>query len=123
MRAFEVQLNGERLCTAGVGEDGALTAIVDHVRTSGRNELQLTVSGLVHSIDEHVTWRSRRLRVGDEVTVKVVEAARVDTPRRRVRRDPEEERRVQEEYVREIAGQLGWTIVTGPDTGGKPPQP
>jgi len=30
MRAFEVYLNGERLCVAGFGDNGVLTAIEIH---------------------------------------------------------------------------------------------
>jgi len=31
MRAFEVYINGERACLAGIGDDGVLTAIVSWV--------------------------------------------------------------------------------------------
>jgi len=47
MRAFEVHLNGKRLCVAGIGEDGVLTAIITDVARKDGNDLDLTVGGLV----------------------------------------------------------------------------
>jgi hypothetical protein len=47
MRAFEVSLNGKKLCLAGIGDDGVLTAIVDWVTGRDRADLFLEVGGLV----------------------------------------------------------------------------
>jgi hypothetical protein len=38
MRAFEVYLNGKRLCTAGIGDDGVMNTMIDHVIGDGRDE-------------------------------------------------------------------------------------
>jgi len=92
MIAFQVSLNGERLCTAGVGDKGVLSAIVTWVlRTAdgvpSPSELSLSVGGL--AADAHLEWPApRHLAVGDEVTVRIVEAAEADPPARERRDDP-----------------------------------
>src|SRR5260370_17682489 len=88
MRAFEVYLNRKRLCVAGIGDDGVLNTMVDHVVGNGRNELYLRVGGLISPTMEHVLWRNQRLKAGDEVRVKIIESASSDRPKERHRRDP-----------------------------------
>jgi hypothetical protein len=123
MRAFVVHLNGKRLCTAGIGDDGVMSANVTWVRHAPRRarptrnggvdeELGLMVGGLITKSGEHVTWRPRRLRVGDEVRINVVEIGRVSKPHRRERRDPARDLAQQKAYVRGLAKQLGWKIST-----------
>jgi hypothetical protein len=60
MKAFQVHLNGRKICIAGFSEDGVLTAIVDYVSGDGLDELALSVGGLISSKDEHVRWVERR---------------------------------------------------------------
>lgn len=110
MRAFEVYVNETRLCVAGIGGDGVLTATVDHVAGNGRDEMHLLVGGLISATQEHVDWRRRRLKTGDEIRVKIVEAASVDRPKQRHRRDPKEDLAAQKRYVREMARKLGWEV-------------
>jgi hypothetical protein len=54
MRAFDVHLNGRKVCRAGVGHDGVLTAIVTWTRSTATNrprarreDLDLHVGGLI----------------------------------------------------------------------------
>jgi hypothetical protein len=123
MRAFQVSLNGEKLCTAGVGEDGVLTTIVTWVgptrnrarkgRRTSRSEdedLDLRVGGLINPNREHVSWHECSLRVGDEVQIQIVDRASVDRPSQRRKIDPAQETREKKAYVRRIAKELGWTI-------------
>ncbi len=112
MRAFEVHLNGKRLCVAGIGEDGVLTAFITGIARKDWNHLDLKVDGLVGKTGEHVLWSDRRLRTGDEVRVKIVEAASADRPLRRKKRDPQEELRAKKLYVRKLANELGWEVRT-----------
>jgi hypothetical protein len=89
MKGFQVHLNGRKLCIAGLSEHGVLTAIVDYVSGHGRDELALSVGGLISSKEEHVRWVKRRsLRMGDEIQVKVIESESADRPQERHRRDP-----------------------------------
>jgi hypothetical protein len=113
MRAFEVSLNGKKLCLAGIGDDGVLTTIVNWVTGEGIADLFLEVGGLVSFADEHVSWiKQKPLQVGDSIKVKIVEAKSVDNPTRRRRTHPAERLRAQKRYVREMAKKLGWKIQT-----------
>jgi hypothetical protein len=99
MIAFEVHLNGARICTAGV-ENGVLTTILSWVDGRGRDgpaqngtsgsELTLHVGGLQaeeNQAGQNLRWRDDRLKPGDSVLIKVVEAAGVDQP---VSREPQD---------------------------------
>lgn len=72
MIAFEVYLNGKKLCVAGIGNEGVVTAIVDWVGRPEGASSELSVSGLISPAREHVKWVDRKLRVGDQIRVKVV---------------------------------------------------
>jgi hypothetical protein len=113
MRAFEVYLNGKRLCVAGIGDNGVLTTIIDHVSGHGRNEQHVRIGGLVNATDEHVHWGLKRLKTGDEVLVKIVESISVDRPTKRRKRDPKEELKREKQYVKDMARKLGWKLTTG----------
>lgn len=74
MRAFEVHLNGKKLCLAGIGDDGVLDASANWVGSKRGSDLFLQVGGLISSTKEHVSWvRQRRLHVGDKITVRIVQ--------------------------------------------------
>lgn len=80
---FEVAVNGVRLCTASAGETGVLSAIVTWVQRSAPgvpepSDLSLAVGGLAE--DTHLDWTRRKLAVGDEVLVKIVETDQPDPP-------------------------------------------
>ena len=119
MLVYEVHLNGKKLCTAGVGEPGVLTTIVTWVlhdgsgRPEGQEELGIQVGGLISRTQENLDWLDRPLQRGDEITIRIAEADRVDKPK--TLRGPEtaaQRRRRQQAYVREMAKQFGWTIKT-----------
>ena len=76
MRAYEVFLNGERLCTAGIGKQGYISAYVTYL--SQKNETDLDVIGCLASKKLYVRWTRRPLRTGDEVRVKIVNTKTVD---------------------------------------------
>jgi hypothetical protein len=91
MIGFEVALNGQRLCTASAGETGVLSAAVTWVlRTAPGvkepSDLRLEIGGLAK--EAHLHWPApRKLAVGDEVLVKIVETSRPDPPARTDRDD------------------------------------
>jgi len=63
MTAFEIHLNGHKVCTAGIGEPGVLGAHVSWARREGNQlaeELILHVGGLINSTREHVRWEEAR---------------------------------------------------------------
>jgi hypothetical protein len=81
MVALEVTRNGRRLCVAGIGDEGVVSA---HVHWNGRPgraaHPQLAVGGLHGDSNVHVTWVERAIRVGDVVTIRVVEVPDADPP-------------------------------------------
>ena len=85
MIAFVVSVNGQRVCTIGVGDSGVLGA---HVSWSGlqgdTGHLDLGLGGLDSNTDEHIRWPDPpEIKVGDTVTVQVIETDTVDRPTER----------------------------------------
>jgi hypothetical protein len=127
MRTFEIVLNGKRLCAAGVGDSGVLTAIVTwrfrageggNAKNSRRtqDDLRLDVAGLNELTAEDVRWRNRRLRIGDEVRIRICEAERATRPASREQSDPALVEKAEKKYLENAAKRLGWKIL-------KPSQP
>ena len=126
MLCLEVYRNGEKLCTAGIGEFGLLDARVMWLShepemlarraADGRSPrqpvtLDLAVGGAVGDGTEfeHLDWVKEALAVGDEIRILVVDTDAADAPAtRRKEEDPSEESL--KEFVRRQAGELGWTI-------------
>jgi len=120
MICFEVSRNGNRLCTAGVGEYGVLTAVLSWVwsqsedaasaANEGRKEKpNLHVGGLANG--EHVSWLENPflISVGDEVTIKAINSDAVDEPKSREKRDDAERARsnryfLYQQYKQEFEG-------------------
>ena len=101
MIAFEVRVNGKRICIAGAEDLAVLTA---HVTASGKlgaktmparsddtkGEVFYSVGGLTARPDPNndvqVRWKSiSPLRVGDVVQVKVLEVKKADRARSRTK--------------------------------------
>lgn len=106
MRVFDVFVNDQKLCRAGVGNDGVLDTIVTWVKLTGEaaktarrsnapvEQTTLHVGGLSHHA--HQRWVQRMLTVGDRVTVAVASARHADRPtqiRRQNRKEDEERER------------------------------
>jgi hypothetical protein len=90
--AFDVWLDGKRLCRAGIAGPGVVTAIVDRVerpsvevggRAAPEDPLNLHVGGLESTTGDHLDWAKRALTVGTEIRLTVVETNEVDPPQRR----------------------------------------
>ena len=109
MIAFEIRVNGKKICTAGIRQLGDLCAHLDwrcgpHVAPATGFEhhddlLQLRVAGCSvrytpkkapslkrgYKYTESMEWVTRKIRVGDEVSIRVIEATRIDRPRKKKR--------------------------------------
>jgi hypothetical protein len=96
MICFEIQINGKTLCTAGIGRFGVLQTSLHWVkRRPGikpngisekdwcREELHFHVGG--QNSQNSLKWLSRQLKLGDEITVRIVERAKPDKPKSRKR--------------------------------------
>jgi hypothetical protein len=92
MIAFEVSLNGKRVCLAGIGNNGVLSQHVTWVGRKGvRSPLpRLHVGGLDTETDEHVVWAEDSiptLKKNDVVTIRIVDVEHVDIPTERYKWD------------------------------------
>lgn len=120
MLAYEVYINGQKKCTAGISGPCVLTACLSWVlrepseRKLKRKELNLGVGGLVSRSDEFLEWLQRDMQPGDEVTIRIIETAKVDKPkkRRRQRATPAQIKLRKQAHVRQLAKELGWKIQT-----------
>jgi hypothetical protein len=87
MKAFEVFINGHRLCLAGVGDSGGLHAIINCISDPERENIFLSLGGLDYVTDEHLRWNVPSIGIGAEVLIRIVEATSVDRPNQRVHSD------------------------------------
>jgi hypothetical protein len=80
MIAFVVSVNGHRVRTIGIGDSGVLSAIVSWTVHPGEpGDLRLSFGGLDTRTDEHIRWPDPpEIKVGDTVTIQVVEMDAVD---------------------------------------------
>jgi hypothetical protein len=117
MIAFDVFLNRKKLARAGMGSDGVLTAMVTWVRRRSsrpngkrrqpqwERDLSFSLAGYRSTngdVGEHFKWEERKLKPGDALTIKVITAARVDEPKRRIAQDPEFVERSQKRYYQRL---------------------
>ena len=96
---------------AGMRDFGVVSAIVTWVRRKpeksrdGRSieeELTANIGGLDSDANEHLKWLGRRLHLGDQITVEVVESDRVDKPKRRHRDDPKKVEQAKKRYFERL---------------------
>lgn len=102
MIALVVSVNGERVGTIGVGDSGVISA---HVSWSGHpgqpDSLDLGIGGLDSRTDEHIRWpEPPEIKVGDTITIQVIETDTVDTPTDR--KTPAQLRQEEEEFLTEM---------------------
>jgi len=106
MVAFDILHNNKRLCLAGVGDFGVLTTSVVWVahrpeklerwKAEGKSEappteLYVEIGGLKSEANTSglpMRWTGANLRLGDEVTIRVVDASEVDAAMTQYRDDP-----------------------------------
>ena len=115
MLAFEVAVDGKPWVRAGTEDWAVLTCIVSANRSNGRrgalanDDLRLHVGGLSQRDNDgasyHLRWGDPEtlLKIGSEITLRVIEAVEVDPPRRRHRADAvKEESPYTEDEEREL---------------------
>ncbi len=115
MPTFNVHVNGKRVCTAGLAGNGVLGAHVSSIRRKASREpaqLSLHVGGLDSATGEHLVWHEAlRLRVGDEIRIKVSADGPTDEPSERKKPDSSADLRARQDYVRKMAKELGWKLI------------
>lgn len=89
MIGFEISINGKRVLLAGLNNDpGVLNAIIDYIKrenlsngkSSIEEEISIRVGGLNSNTKDHLEWTNEKLKIGDSIIIKVVEALKVDDP-------------------------------------------
>jgi hypothetical protein len=87
--AYEVRINGRKVATAGI-EQGVVSCIANWVslrkgsrRAKAQRDAGFRVGGLRNSPsgDEFLDWARRRLKIGDEITLRLVDVASADRPK------------------------------------------
>ncbi|HTU18766.1 MAG TPA: hypothetical protein VMG10_11955 [Gemmataceae bacterium] len=82
MKALKVYINGERICTASLGDEGHVSADATLIG-NGDDAGWVSVSGFDGSQNHHVKWCFRQLQIGDEVRIVLEEAEQIDQPNER----------------------------------------
>jgi hypothetical protein len=102
LMCFEVRINGQRICTASVGNRGVLTTVLTWIKRSAifrpkdipkevwcKEELTLDVGGMIPSTNkaysDKVQWINQTLAVGDEIHILIKKGTKHDTPPSRKR--------------------------------------
>lgn len=98
MVCFEVFVNGQLICTAGVTE-GVVVASLSYSRTEADDQGRLNVGGISFGFGDDLaprlrealrntdqpqhpmTWHTGRVGVHDEITIKIVERPTCDSPK------------------------------------------
>jgi len=99
MIVFEIKVNDEQACYAGIDSKGVLSTIITWVKknqeelTSNevnknqfKEEITLNVGGLATGTNENklnLNWINRTLQVGDEINIKIIENSHIDEPTRK----------------------------------------
>jgi hypothetical protein len=123
MIAFEISIDGQKKCTAGVSDLGVTSVIASWVRRVARDpaseqpirdrfeeELTLDVGGLAHDPDGgavQVRWLHQPLKIGQQITLTIVETDAVDSPSARERTDPAWTEQRKREYYERLKREYG----------------
>jgi hypothetical protein len=123
MIAFEIAVDGQKTCTAGVAHEGVTSVIASWVRRPsldpttdeaipGRFEEELTLDagGLTRDPDGaavRLGWLRHPLKVGQQITLTIVETPEADPPRTRDREDPSLAQRRKRQYYERLKRELG----------------
>ena len=110
MRAFEIYLNGKKLCVAGMDQGELLFSLGCGENMHGRGGVGLGMTGLSIT-HETVRWQQRSLQMNDQVRIKIVEAKTADEFEV-LQAAPRDSRKYEKAYVRRMAKEFGWTIQT-----------
>lgn len=118
MTAIEVRINGKKRCVAGIAHEGVIAATLAWSRRADnhpdlqKEDVRFRVGGLDSKRDEHVEWLTHNLGIGDEIVLRIVDAVKVDSPKKEGRTPAAQVRRRQKAHVRRMAKHFGWKIQT-----------
>jgi hypothetical protein len=115
MTAFEIYLNGRKVCTAGLNGAGVVMPTItwflgEGPRRKRSEELAFHVSGLVSRTRTHLTWAHRPLKIGDEVRIVVAKKSKVDAPKKKRRESKAHRLKRERDYIEKKIAEYGWTV-------------
>lgn len=85
MLAFEVWVNGERLCTASTANTSVLIATLNWVGHAP-DPLDFRLGGVdAENREDHLKWNTPTIELGDEITIRIIDAPEGDPPHQRYR--------------------------------------
>ena len=111
MRAFEIHLNGKKLCVAGLETGDLRFWVACGENKQGRGGVGLDMTGMLPTL-ETVRWQHRELRMNDAILLKIVESPKADKYKT-MQKAPRDPRKYEKAWVRRIAKEFGWTIQPG----------
>lgn len=100
---YAISVNDGPVVIAGDPLVNVLTTMLTHVRDRG--ELELRAGGLLSRAEhdnEHIDWLCQNLRVGDRVTIEVVDREDTSEPISRERLDPGFSEREERRYFEHL---------------------
>ena len=108
--AFEITINNETKIVAGIEKISVLSFILCYRKVSGEKDedidnTDLSVGGLLHhgqQDDEHLDWIKRHLKIGDKITIDLVENSDLTKPISRRRQDPKLVEKAQRIYYENL---------------------
>lgn len=119
MKAFDVRINGRRVCIAGLPQFGVLSAILTGRRLRKSNGVRkrddktwtfdVNVGGLhdpEDQVKEFVTWLQADLKLGDRLTLKVIDTDSVDEPVSRQRETKLAEIELKRNHLQNLKAQV-----------------
>ena len=83
MLAFEISVNGKRLCVAGTAVSDVISTVVSWVRSRSNmpEQLDFHVGGiLAGESPTHFGWTTPLIGPGDEITIRLVDTDSWDEP-------------------------------------------
>ncbi len=101
MRAFEIYLNGKKLCVAGLDSGTLLLSVGCTENSLGRGEVGLSMTGMLLT-QETVRWQHRSLRMNDEVRIRIIESPK-SHKYKVLQKAPSDSRKYEKAYVRRMA--------------------
>jgi hypothetical protein len=112
MIAFEVHINGKKICTAGLDSPGVVSQVLNWVKgPKGKPYMEFRIGGLVSKTSTNIGWDSRKMKVGDDVRIVLVETKKADKPIHKSKQDKRRILEYKKKNLQRIADELGWKVV------------
>ena len=80
MISFKIHVNGEYVCTAGSRSVDLLSSMIDWFQKGDSCEMEVRGMSEERGYAEHLIWLRKTLKLGDRVTIEVVESKRASKP-------------------------------------------